>query len=550
MLFGLPLLAVSDMFLKQFTTFLYFKSRSSIMRSRPNAFSPRAVVSSSSFQSSLAGAKILEAGGNIADAAIATSAALCVTQNNLCGLGGDAFALLQLNGKPLFDLNGSGRAFESASIDHYLAKGLKAIPPRGPEAVVTVPGLVRAWEDLHKNSCTMEAKDLLSFAYTLAHDGFPVTQNYSESIAISSRYLSEYKGWRNTFTPEGRIPEPGTIFRQRDLASTIRILMDEGFSTFYEGSLADKIVKGLNIEEVPISDSDLRKHKSTFQEPLSTEFREFTVYETAPNSQAATAILWLNLLEDLKENSTLSSVIATGILAYSMRDMYITDPETQPLPPDFTSKEFSRKLQLGHPEQEPIGSGSTDRGDTTYFSITDSESNSISFIQSNYMGYGSGIVPEGTGLVLQNRGSYFSLDPDHHNSLKAGKRTFHTLCAGMIRSDDGFLASFGSMGGDIQPQLHMQLILRLIDNPSDPQSTLDAPRWAFPYTIYEKPGKIICESEELKEALEKGLPGRKVVNEGFSSQFGHAQITALLSSGTVVGGSDPRGDGISLPVVR
>ncbi|MEM0135178.1 MAG: gamma-glutamyltransferase, partial [Thermoplasmatales archaeon] len=193
--------------------------------------------------------------------------------------------------------------------------------------------------------------------------------------------------------------------------------------------------------------------------------------------------------------------------------------------------------------------GSTkDKGDTTYFSITDTDGNSISVIQSNYMGFGSGIVPKGTGIVLQNRGSYFSLDPKHHNSLKPGKRTFHTLCASFIEDESGYAASLGSMGGDIQPQLHIQLMLGLMNNRKDPQSVIDGPRWAFPYTIYEKPNLLIVESDDLLNNIRGIFPPRKVKNIGTSSQLGHAQITARLPNGVTVGGSDPRGDGVSIPV--
>lgn len=519
------------------------------MRSRPNAFSTEAVVSSSSLQASYAGTRVLEAGGNIVDAAIATSAVLCVTQNNLCGLGGDTFVLLQIDGKPVIDLNGSGRSFENASIENYTKKGLKEIPHRGPEAVVTVPGIVRAWADLHKRYCTMEVKDLLKYAFSLANEGYPITQNYSESIGISYKYLSAYPGWKDVFAPGGVIPSSGTIFKQKDLARTLGTLMSDGLSSFYDGVLADKITNGLNDLGVEITSDDLKNHTSTFQEPLETDFNEFKIFETAPNSQAATAILWLNMLGHTGQPYSLKNVLSTGMIAYSQRDRYITDPDFFALPEDFTSKRFARDLLDTKVQWQEEGSTARDRGDTVYFSITDSSMNSISVIQSNFMGFGTGIVPAGTGLVLQNRGIYFSLDPAHHNSLQPRKRTFHTLCAGMIKKGSDFVSSFGSMGGDIQPQLHMQLLLGIMKHTGDPQTVLDTPRWAFPYSIYEKPREIICESEDLEREIKKSFPDRNVRNRGFSSEFGHAQITARLENGTVVGGADPRGDGVSLPVI-
>lgn len=517
------------------------------MRTRPNAFSRKGVVSSSSIQSSIAGAKVLEAGGNIVDAAIATSAVLCVTQNNLCGLGGDAFILLKMDGKPVLNLNGSGRAFKSMTIEHFLERGITQLPPRGRDSVLTVPGLVRGWEDIHRRYGTMEMKELLKPAYDYAKYGFPVTHNYSESISVSARYLGVFENWKSIFLRNGSAPAPGSIFRQDDLASTFGEMISDGISSFYEGHLADRIVEGLNKQGVDVSEDDLKDHKSTFQEPISTDFNGFKVYETAPNSQAATAILWLNMLASETKENSLRDVLLSGLIAYSQRDKLISDPAYHPLPADFSSKKFAIEvLRDGKMGRDATG-GKGDKGDTTYFSITDSEGGSISFIQSNYMGFGSGIVPEGTGLVLQNRGSYFSLDKGHHNSLMPGKRTFHTLCAGMMEDEDGYIASIGSMGGDIQPQLHVQMILGLMGKRDDPQAVIDAPRWAFPYTIYEKPSSFVVESERLGEEISKILPEMKVNVTGFSSQLGHAQITARMKNGTVVGGADPRGDGVSIP---
>lgn len=518
------------------------------MRTRPNAFSKRAVISSSSVQSSIAGSKVLESGGNIVDAAIATSATLCVTQNNLCGLGGDTFILLKMNGKPVIDLNGSGRAFETMTIEHFKEREISVLPPRGEDSVLTVPGLVRGLNDIHKAYGTMEISELLKYAYGYAKDGFPVTHNYSDSIGVSAKYLGGFDNWSSIFLKGTGAPEPGSLFRQPDLADTFKELMSDGLTSFYEGHLADKIVKGLNDLGIPVSSDDFRKHESNFREPLKTEYEGYNVYETAPNSQGATVILWLNMLAIKGENPKLHDIIETGLLAYSQRDKYITDPAFNPLPENFLKKEFARDFYKNSKEPMTGSKVLEDKGDTTYFSITDAEGNSISVIQSNYMGFGSGIVPKGTGFVMQNRGSYFSLDPKHHNALKPGKRTFHTLCAGLIEDDTGYVASFGSMGGDIQPQIHIQLMLGLMKNRDDPQSVIDSPRWAFPYTIYEKPNALIAESEYFFNEISKAFSRLTVRNVGMSSHFGHAQISSRLPNGTTVGGADPRGDGISMPV--
>ncbi|MGC8515873.1 MAG: gamma-glutamyltransferase family protein [Thermoplasmata archaeon] len=523
------------------------------MRTRPNSFSTKGVVASSSQAASIAGAKIKAQGGNVADAAIATSAVLCVTQNNLCGLGGDMFALIRFDGKEIIDLNASGRAFELATIEHFREQGLSKLNARGPVGALTVPGIVSGWAHIHNKYCTMEVKDLLNPAIEVAEKGFPVTQNYSESIRISEKVFSGMHEWNKTFLPDGKPPVPGDVFRQKDLASSLKSLAEDGLSSFYDGNLADRIVKGLEGSGSLLQSSDLKKHYVTYEKARNTEINGKKIYETCPNSQGYTALLWLNLLEASAKDPTaiqkesLSSVIAAGMLAYSQRDMYITDPKFHPLPDGFTSKEFARKLLERGNKRRNASGHAKDNGDTTYMCIADSEGNSFSWIQSNYMGFGSGVMPAGTGFVLQNRGSYFSLDPEHHNSLAPFKRTFHTLCAGMLEEEGQFKASFGAMGGDIQPQLHIQMILPLLSDLSDPQEILDRPRWAFPYTIYEKPSEIICESEQLKDSILSFYEKGKVRNIGFSSQFGHSQIVTLLSQGSVAGAADPRGDGTSMP---
>jgi gamma-glutamyltranspeptidase/glutathione hydrolase len=523
------------------------------MRTRPNSFSTKGVVASSSQLASIAGAKIKSLGGNVADAAIAASAVLCVTQNNLCGLGGDMFALIRMGEKEIIDLNASGRAFELATIEYFKKHALSKLNARGPGGAITVPGIVSGWAHIHSRYCTMEVKDLLRSAIETAEEGFPVTQNYSESIRVSEKVFSGMAEWNKTFLPGGKPPAAGSVFKQKELAGSLKSLAEDGLTSFYDGNLADRIVKGLEGSGCLLQSSDLKKHYVTYEKAKNTEINGKKIYETGPNSQGYTALLWLNLLEAGAKDPTaiqkesLSSVIAAGMAAYSQRDKYITDPKFHPLPDGFTSKQFAQKLLEQGEKNRITGRQGKDDGDTTYMCISDSEGNSFSWIQSNYMGFGSGVMPAGTGFVLQNRGSYFSLDPENHNSLAPFKRTFHTLCAGMLTEDSHFKASFGAMGGDIQPQLHIQMILPLLSDLSDPQEILDRPRWAFPYTIYEKPSEIICESDQLRDSISSFYQKEKVRNIGFSSQFGHSQIVTLLPEGTVVGAADPRGDGISMP---
>lgn len=522
------------------------------MRTRPNAFSKKGVVSSSSLQSSLAGARVLENGGNVADAAIATSAVLCVTQNNLCGLGGDLFTIVRIDGKPIKDINGSGRASHNATIDYFKGKGLDNLPFRGEDAALTVPGIVGAWETINKNYGTMEIKDLLAPAIKLATEGFPVTHNYHHSIEVSRKYLGEY-GWGDLFTPGGKVPEVGSIFKQKELGETLGLIASEGPDSYYRGYLADRIVRGLDGTGSVLDSEDFRNHSTTVRDPLKTQYHGYDIYETRPNSQAATAALWLNLYDIMSEDGVASDEdkfvksIRSGLVAYEQRAKHVTDPEYHDLPEGWGTRAFAEKI-LNEADLSVTYTGDVkDPGDTTYFNLADGDGNSLSVIQSNYAGFGTGITPKGTGFILQNRGSYFSLDPEHHNALVPGKRTFHTLCAAMGEKDGEFQFSAGTMGGDIQPQIHFQLITALVDDEMDPQYALDKPRWAFPHTIYEKPGDMIVESSLYDTlATYSTIPLNLKRIDDFSSQTGHAQLVQRNKYGVVAGGSDPRGDGISI----
>lgn len=527
-----------------------------VFRTRPDAMSVKGVTATSSLQASLIGSRIMEKGGNVVDAAIASSAALCVTQNNLCGLGGDMFALIKMDGKDIRDYNGSGRSSHNASMEYFNGLGINTLPSRGPHSAITVPGIVSMWKALNGDYGTMDFAELLEPAIHLAADGFPVTHNYSTSIEVTSRHFGEYREWNRIFMPGGKAPRPGEIFRQKDLAGTLKTLADEGPDTFYEGNLADRIISGLQGTDVILDSEDFRKHSVTVGKPLYTDYHGHRVYETSPNSQAATALLWLNMLEEIEDRGTIkgkiseADIIEAGILAYEQRNRFITDPEHLQLPHEFTSKSFAGELLGRKHKMSSVSGENTDPGDTTYFSICDTDGNSVSIIQSNYMGFGSGMMPKSCGFVLQNRGSYFSLDENHHNALRPGKRTFHTLCAAMVEKDREFRYSLGTMGGDIQPQIHVQIIRSLIDEGMDPQLALDMPRWAFPGTIYETPNVLIYEDGSLVPDSGGKLAGLNKKNIGqYSSQTGHAQITSITEHGTAMGGSDPRGDGVAVPVI-
>ncbi|MCW6168301.1 MAG: gamma-glutamyltransferase family protein [Thermoplasmatales archaeon] len=522
-------------------------------QTRPDAYSQNAVVSSSSLQASIIGSNIIREGGNVFDAAIATSAALCVTQNNLCGLGGDMFALVRVDGEPIIDINGSGRSSHNAAISNYTERGLNHIPERGPLSALTVPGLVSGWKEIFDKYCSFDLPELIAPAIDLAENGFPITLKYRESVEKSYPALSRYN-WSSLFAPNSVFPAIGSVFKQPLLAGSLKLIAEEGPNTFYRGYLADKIISGLKGTEVMLDEEDFKAHKVTIGKPMSTEYHEHTIYETSPNSQGSTLLLWLDVLKLIEENGAnnrsdnFSQDLLAGIIAYRQRKE-ITDPDFYEPPKYFLTRKFSEKILKENNKIMEEENHKHSQGDTTYFCIADSDGNSISMIQSNYLGFGSGVSPEGTGFILQNRGSYFSLDKAHKNVLEPNKRTFHTLSAAMIEYEGKFRFSLGTMGGDIQPQIHFQLIQDLLRSKMSPQTALDSPRWAFPHTIYEQPRHIIIEEEAFDRLSSMNLHGLlPVKKESLSSLFGHAQIVGLDSNDVVCGGADPRGDGAAIPV--
>ncbi len=522
---------------------------------RATVVGSRWMVTSSHPAASYAGLKVFEKGGNVVDAALAVSAVLCVVQNNMCGLGGDLFCLLKLKGK-VMGLNGSGRAAELATVENYVKQGLKAIPSRGPLAAVTVPGLADAWNELYTKYATMSIDVLLRDAVRLARKGFAIPRGYANSINAASEHLGQYTNWRKIFLGESTRVAPGHILIQSDLANSLELIASEGPRSLYEGELAKKIASGAEKLGSPIRAEDLAKHRSTWDEPLATEYRGVKVYETAPNSQGAAVLLWLNMLSELTlrgkpwdSAETTKLLYRTCALAYRERARSISDPTSFPLPSDFLSKAFARSLLTESRDGLQMSPSKPDLGDTTYFAVADSEGNCASVIQSNYMGFGSGIVPEGAGIVLHNRGCYFSLDPSHHNSLRPGKRTFHTLCASIGEKEGKTKFVLGSMGGDVQPQIHVQLITKLLDFNMDIQDAIDAPRWVALGTIYDCGQSLLIEKD-----LENLIPELRATGLTFSpipprsSITGHAQGIIFGEEGELHAGADPRGDGAALGI--
>lgn len=515
------------------------------------------VVASAHPLASLAGIRVMMEGGNAFDAAVAVNAVLAVTQPHMCGVGGDIFCLVYASKEGCVRfLNGSGGAAKKADVEFYVGRGLRRIPLYGQLACVTVPGCVSGWEALNRRYGSRSLSELLRFAVDYALKGVPVSRGLAEAI----RQLSQTEvpsSWVRVYMQRGRVPREGDVLRQEDLGRSLKVIGEGGAEAFY-AMLAEEISR--YEPEVPLSEEDFKAHTSDWGEPVSTDYRGYRVYETPPNSQAVSALTALNVLEgfNLREGKYLSSealhlVIEAVRLAYEDRARYIADPRFVEVPIDYLlSKKHADELRgrISLRQSLPYGdvASSGEEGDTTYFAVVDKDRNCVSCVQSLFHPFGSRVVVGRSGVILHNRGSYFTLRRGHHNMLQPGKRPFHTLCASITFKGDRPHIVLGSMGGDGQPQTHVQILTSIIDYGLNIQEAIYAPRWVLPGTIYEK-HKILLLEERFPSGVVEGLRALKhrvEVVDPFSSMMGHAQGVVVGEDGVLLGGADPRGDGLAI----
>ncbi len=511
-----------------------------------------------------AGLKILAQGGNAADAAVAVAAALNVTEPCNTGLGGDAFCLFfDSSTRQVHALNGSGRAPAALTLERIQREGLGGGLPRFHPYTVTVPGACAAWCDVSARFGKLALSQVLAPAIELAHEGFPVAPHTSlswQNAAERGQLGTSVNG--RELTLDGRGPRPGEIYRNPGLAKALTLIAFEGKDAYYKGPIAQSIVDVLREAGGCMELEDLAAHTSTWDEAISTTYRGLRFWECPPNGQGITALMALNILEgfDLGSQQPLSAqrlhlLIEAMRLAFSDARRYVADPRVAQVPiAELLSKEYAasrRKLinpNRANPAVEhgtPIGSS-----DTVYFSVVDAQGNACSFINSNYMGFGTGIVPRGWGFSLQNRGHNFSLVPGHPNQVEPRKRPYHTIIPGMVtREADGSLfASYGVMGGFMQPQGHMQVGVALVDDEVDPQSALDRPRFCIEP---DEAGSVVSLEEgiSLKVMSELADMGHRVrpVAGGGRLLFGRGQVIYRdHETGVLWGGSDPRADGCAM----
>lgn len=521
-----------------------------------------------------AGLGVLRAGGSAVDAAIATNAVLAVVVPQSCGVGGDAFWLMwDAAARRQLALNGSGRSASAIDAAGLRAAGHQRLPLRGPLSI-TVPGAVRSWGDAHGRFGRLSRDAVLGPAIELARGGFAASDEFVESVEVMSpiaRQTPGAEGFDAVFRSAGRPWRPGERVRLTALAGTLEALARDGFDAFYNGDLGERQARALRMAGSPISLDDLRAHTSTWGDPIAIDYRGVRVTSHPPNSSGIIALEILGILgrfepppreaygaRGVEDARWIHLGLEASKLALADRDRYLTDPEAEDVPvadlldvgrlTDLAGRIRPDRASEPDPATNPPGGG------TIYLAVVDGDGNAVSLIESNWAGFGSGVVDPETGIHYHNRGSYFSLEPDHANVIAPRKRTLHTLLPGMLFRDgtpDPWIV-VGSMGGDAQPQIHAQFVSAVVDGGVDVATAVAAPRW------FVEPRELLAPAIDVSleprhapgiaETLE--AMGHHVVPTGpFDSNVGHEHAIELVdggpaSGGTLAAATDPRSDGL------
>ena len=519
----------------------------------------KAMVATSQPLASQVGLDVLKRGGNAVDAAIAIAAMLNVTEPNMTGIGGDAFMMIySAKTKKLEALNASGRAPRALNLEHFTSRKIAQMPLAGMETI-TVPGAFDGWVTLLETHGTMKLADLMAPAIGYAESGFPVMEKIAADWAPEIPKLKLDAAASSTYLVNGGAPQPGAIFVQKNLARTFRALAKGGREAYYRGEIARAIVDYCQKNGGFLSMEDFAAHKSNWVEPISTNYRGHTLYELPPNNQGLTALLLLNILEGLDLKSMRSdpglyhhTLIEATKIAFADRNRYIADPAFAKIPvQELLSKDYAaRRRALIDPNKaiDPPAYGDIRMGsDTTYFTVVDKDRNAVSFINSLFNSFGSGIVAGETGIMLHNRGSGFSLDPNHPNKLEPGKRPFHTLIPAMVFKDEKLLMSYGVMGGDIQAQGHAQVLVNLVDRGMSLQQAIDAPRVRYMSgrgVMMEEAIGAPAIDDLARRGHERVFPPAGIMHRALMG--GGQAIMIDPETGALSGASDYRKDGLAL----
>lgn len=523
------------------------------------------MVTSPHSLASAAGVDVLRAGGTAIDAAIAASAVLAVVYPHMTGIGGDAFWLIHegRSGRVRY-LNGGGRAAARAELSWFAANGFPEIPLRGiVPATLTVPGAVASWTEAHAAYGRLSLRRALDAAIAYARDGFPVTERLAAFIAMVTGDLAADRDAAAIFLPGGTAPKAGARLRNENLASTLDAIADRGWSGFYEGPVARELARFAADGDGFFALEDFARQRAVWGDPLVGQYRGVTIYNTPPPTQGFTVLEMLNLLEPLRLGEMelfgpnyVHHIVQAKQIAYNDRDRLLADPDFADVPAhDLVSKEYARKRAglmdraSALPWDEVPSFGSL-MGDTVYVAAVDREGNAASLIQSLYGLFGSAVVAGRTGVVLQNRGAYFSLDPRHPNRLEPGKIPLHTLIASIGKRDGKLWSVLGCMGADGQPQIQVQAYVALIDFGLDIQAALEMPRFlSGRFALGEARDTLHMEARFPPVTFDTlASRGHLIDRWGpWSDMAGHAHgIIVDPMEGTLIGGSDPRSDGAAI----
>jgi len=531
--------------------------------SRHLVYSSRGMICSNSPLAASVGIKILAAGGNAFDAALAVAAVETVTLVPMCSLGGDAFVLLyEAKTGQITGVNSSGVAATGATVDYYRSQGYRTMPLDGPHAV-SVPGEVAAWEAIHRRFCTQPFAQLLDSAIGYADNGFPLPPGVGRNFASNAAKLAQFPSTASVLLRTATPPKEGDILRNPDLAHSLQLIATGGADAFYRSDLTQRMVQGLGAGGGLFTVADFAGHQADVYEPIATTYRDYTVYQTRPPSQGFLLLEMLNLVEGfnltpLGQNSAeaIHLMVESKKIAYADRNRVAGDPRFVDWPLDELITKAYAAERRGDIYRDRVNAGLAALqpvevdGDTTYFCAADGAGNCVSWIHSLSNAFGSGYIAEGTGILFNNRaGRGFSLTPGHPNAIAPGKRTMHTLNCYMATQDGQPVIIGGSPGGDHQPQCGLQLLTNLIDFGMDPQAAVEAPRWwSFPGTdpaTVDRDMELRVEAE-MPEATVRGLEalGHRVVWRQPGVYDGKVQlIMRNPQSGVLRGASDPRGDG-------
>ncbi|MDD2218030.1 MAG: gamma-glutamyltransferase [Eubacteriales bacterium] len=514
-------------------------------------YGKKGMVATSQPLAAQAGLEILKKGGNAIDAAVATAACLTVVEPTSNGIGGDLFALVWSEGK-LHGLNSSGPAPQLISAKKLKEEGLREIPRYG-WVPVTVPGIPAGWSQLLERFGQLSFSEVVEPAVKYARDGYAVSvttgRNWQEAYNTYADRLKgeQFKHWFETFAPNGRAPNPGEVWMSEDHARTLESIGETKAESFYRGEIAEKIDAFSKQYGGYMRKEDLAAYNAEWVEPVSINYRGYDVWEIPPNGHGIVALMALNIAKGFDFNKkedieTYHKQIEALKLAYTDGRRYISDSAAMEIEVEqLLSEEYAaiRRSLIGESAIIPEP-GKPDSSGTVYLATADGMGNMVSLIQSNYMAFGSGLVVPGTGIALHNRGNNFVLDESHCNCIAGGKKPYHTIIPGFLTKDGNAVGPFGVMGGFMQPQGHMQMIMNTIDFQLNPQQALDAPRWQWtgenrievePYF----PRHII---EQLKAR------GHEVGVQQDTDAFGRGQIIWKTKEGTLCGGTEPRTDGM------